>query len=73
MANEPTNQEVANEIGIEEIQVEQYRRETLPLGDGAWLVHFSYDMPKALRHHFTGSFTAVIQARPSITDARQSD
>ncbi|MEX5340603.1 hypothetical protein ABRY74_21725 [Pseudomonas guariconensis] len=62
MDSEPTNREVADAIGVEEAQVERYRQEALRLGDGSWLIHFSYDMPKELRHHFAGSFTAVVSA-----------
>lgn len=47
MDREPTNQEVAAVVGIEESQVEKYRQDALLLGDGSWLVNFSYDMPRA--------------------------
>ena len=69
---EPTNQEVADELGIELAQVERYRTETVLLGDGSWLVHFSFEMPRELRHHFTGSFTAVI-ANPALRDDASSN
>lgn len=69
----PTNQEVAEEVGIDEVQVERYRTETLRLGDGSWLVHFSFDMPRELRHSFTGSFTAIIPGKSLIADARSED
>ncbi|MEG1628566.1 hypothetical protein [Pseudomonas sp.] len=71
METEPTNKEVAVEVGIKEIEVERYRRETLHLGDGSWLVYFSYEMPRELRHHFTGSFTAVVRNSAAGFDARQ--
>jgi len=71
MDTEPTNQEVAVEVGIEVAEVERYRRETIQLGDGSWLVHFSFDMPKELRRRFTGSFTAVISSHAAIEDARR--
>lgn len=60
MNTEPTNQEVAAAVGIDEAQVERYRRETVRLNEGSWLVHFSYEMPRELRYGFTGSFTALI-------------
>lgn len=71
MAIEPTNQEVAVEIGIDEVEVERYRREALQLGDGSWLVYFSYEMPKELRHRFAGSFTAIIPNSFSKGDAQR--
>ena len=60
MDREPTNQEIAAALGIDEDQVDKYRQEAVLLGDGSWLVHFSYDMPRELRHSFTGSFTAIV-------------
>jgi hypothetical protein len=69
----PTNQEVAEEVGIDEAQVERYRTDTLELGDGSWLVHFSFEMPRELRHSFTGSFTAIIPSKSLIADARSED
>lgn len=68
---EPTNQQVAAEVGIEEEEVERYRRESLLLGDGSWLVHFAYEMPKELRHRFTGSFTAIVKADLPDEDVRE--
>ncbi|MFJ4397430.1 hypothetical protein [Pseudomonas sp. NPDC089396] len=68
---EPSNQQVAIEVGIEEEQVERYRRESLLLGDGSWLVHFAYEMPKELRRRFTGSFTAIVKADTPGEDARE--
>ncbi|MCY1430615.1 hypothetical protein D9M71_465650 [compost metagenome] len=73
MDSEPSNQKVAGEIGIEEDQVQRYRREALQLGDGSWLVYFSYDMPSELRHSFTGSFTAIVSDRVAVPDARHDD
>lgn len=73
MDREPTNQEVADVVGIEVDQVEQYRGAALQLGDGSWLVHFSYDMPRELRHSFTGSFTAIVECVTSCVDARSVD
>ncbi|AYG45187.1 hypothetical protein DV532_13125 [Pseudomonas sp. Leaf58] len=73
MDREPTNQEVAAVVGIEESQVEKYRQDALLLGDGSWLVNFSYDMPRELRHSFTGSFTAVVACVASDVDARSVD
>ncbi|MEG1041516.1 MAG: hypothetical protein RSE94_16505 [Pseudomonas sp.] len=72
MDTEPTNQEVAVEVGIEVAEVERYRRETIQLGDGSWLVHFSFEMPRELRHRFTGSFTALISNRAAIEDIRRN-
>ncbi|MDN7143135.1 hypothetical protein KC131_21030 [Pseudomonas sp. JQ170] len=71
MDTEPTNQEVAVEVGIEVAEVERYRRETIQLGDGSWLVHFSFEMPRELRHCFTGSFTAVTSNHAAIEDVRR--
>lgn len=73
MNREPTNKEVAEVIGIEESLVEQYRQEALQLGDGSWLVHFSQDMPKELRHRFTGSFTAIVAGHEHSGEARSGD
>lgn len=70
MDREPTNQEVADVIGIEVAQVEQYRGPALQLGDGSWLVHFSFDMPRELRHSFTGSFTAIVADPLDASDDR---
>ena len=41
MDREPTNQEIAAVVGIDEDQVDKYRQEAVLLGDGSWLVHFS--------------------------------
>jgi len=68
---EPTNQQVAIEVGIEEEEVERYRRESLLLGDGSWLVHFAYEMPKDLRHRFIGSFTAIVKANAPGEEDRE--
>lgn len=69
---EPTDQEVAIAMGIDEAEVQRYRRETTRLNDGAWLIHFAYEMPKELRHHFTGSFTALIERTLPPYDLRKS-
>lgn len=73
MDREPTNQEVADVVGIEVGQVERYRGSALQLGDGSWLVHFSYDMPRELRHSFTGSFTAIVAEAIDPCDHRSPD
>lgn len=70
---EPTNQEVADELGLDPAQVERYRKKTVLLGDGSWLIHFSFEMPRELRHHFTGSFTAIIANTAFRDDPRSSD
>ncbi|EMR47074.1 hypothetical protein PPUTLS46_011475 [Pseudomonas putida LS46] len=70
MDSKPTNGQVAVKVGIDESQVERYRTESLQLGDGSWLVHFSYEMPKELRHSFTGSFTAIIASETVGADDR---
>ncbi|WP_243744034.1 hypothetical protein [Pseudomonas putida] len=72
VSTEPTNQEVAAVVGIDEYQVDKYRTETLQLGDGSWLVSFSYLMPRELRHSFTGSFTVVIAKKAYPQDARRN-
>lgn len=71
MDNEPTNTEVALQIGIDEAQVERYRGDTFRLGDGSWLIHFAFVMPKELRRQFTGSFTVRVE-RP-VADLRRID
>ncbi|MCA4074835.1 hypothetical protein LD001_05755 [Pseudomonas kurunegalensis] len=71
MDREPTNQEIAAALGIDADQVDKYRQEALLLGDGSWLVHFSYDMPRELRHSFVGSFTAIVGI--PVIDARSPD
>ena len=73
MDREPTNQEIAAALGIDEDQVDKYRQEAVLLGDGSWLIHFSYDMPRELRHSFTGSFTAIVESVASSVDARSVD
>nr|WP_240495526.1 hypothetical protein [Pseudomonas putida] len=73
MDREPTNQEVAAVLGIDEDQVDKYRQEAVLLGDGSWLIHFSYDMPRELRHSFTGSFTAIVECVATCVDARSVD
>lgn len=73
MDREPTNQEIAAVVGIGEDQVDKYRQDAVLLGDGSWLIHFSYDMPRELRHSFTGSFTAIVECVPSSVDARSVD
>ncbi|WEK32920.1 MAG: hypothetical protein P0Y58_12240 [Candidatus Pseudomonas phytovorans] len=73
MDREPTNQEVADVVGIEVDQVKQYRDSALQLGDGSWLVHFSFDMPRELRHSFTGSFTAIVAEPLDAIDERSLD
>lgn len=73
MDREPTNQEVADFVGIEVAQVEQYRESALQLGDGSWLVHFSYDMPRELRPSFAGSFKAIVAEPLAASDDRSPD
>ncbi|MFJ4384752.1 hypothetical protein ACIP02_10425 [Pseudomonas sp. NPDC089408] len=73
MDREPTNHEVAAVIGIGEDEVDKYRQEAVLLGDGSWLVHFSYDMPRELRHSFTGSFTAIVAEPVDAGDLRTTD
>ncbi len=73
MDREPTNQEIAAVIGIGEDEVNTYRQEAVLLGDGSWLVHFSYDMPRELRHSFTGSFTAIVAEPFDASDERSQE
>jgi hypothetical protein len=73
MEFEPTNQQVADEVGIDEMHVKRYRREAIQLTDGSWLVYFSYEMPKELRRRFTGSFTAVVRSSAVAADKRHRD
>lgn len=73
MDREPTNQEIAAVIGIGEDEVNTYRQAAVLLGDGSWLVHFSYDMPRELRHSFTGSFTAIVAEPLDASDERSQD
>ncbi|MBC3487210.1 hypothetical protein V7V80_02435 [Pseudomonas kermanshahensis] len=70
MDRKPSNQEVAVAIGISEAEVIRYRSETLLLGDGAWLIHFTFLMPKELRFGLTGSFTHILKAAPPAGDRR---
>ncbi|WP_323147607.1 hypothetical protein, partial [Pseudomonas marginalis] len=70
---EPTNQEVAAVVGIDEHQVDRYRTDSMQLGDGSWLVSFSYVMPRELRHSFTGSFTVVIAKQTCPHDFRREE
>lgn len=70
MPNEPTNQEVATLIDISEAQVQHFRGESYLLGDGTWLVHFAYFMPKELRAKLTGSFTLMIKPHACAGERR---
>lgn len=62
MNDEPSDSLIAVRIGISEQQVAFYRRDTISLGDGSWLVHFAFTMPSELRQRLTGSFTLLWQA-----------
>ncbi len=73
MDKEPSDLLIAVCIGISEQQVTFYRRETFLLGDGSWLVHFAFSMPKELRQQLTGSFTLLLRAPRVPGDARQAD
>ena len=73
MDREPTNREVAAVLGIDEDQVDKYRQEAVLLGDGSWLIHFSFDMPRELRHSFTGSFTAIVPEPVGAGDLRSTN
>ncbi|WEL53759.1 hypothetical protein PZ739_18195 [Pseudomonas kermanshahensis] len=70
MDRKPSNQEIAVAIGISEAEVIRYRSETLLLGDGSWLIHFTFLMPKELRFGLTGSFTHILKAAPPAGDRR---
>lgn len=70
MSEEPSDSLLAILIGISEKQVTQYRRETLLLADGSWLVHFEFFMPKELRHKLTGSFTLLLKPSHIYSDCR---
>ncbi|KEY87682.1 hypothetical protein MBA34_07455 [Pseudomonas capeferrum] len=70
MDRKPSNQEVAVAIGISEAEVLRYRSETLLLGDGSWLIHFTFVMPKELRFGLTGSFSHILKAPPPFDDRR---
>lgn len=63
MKSEPTNLEIATEIGITEAEVERYRGDTFLLGDGSWLIHFGMVMPRELRGGLTGSFTYILRSK----------
>ncbi|MCE5976974.1 hypothetical protein [Pseudomonas sp. JR33AA] len=73
MDEAPSDFSVAVRIGISEQQVTLYRRETFHLGDGSWLVHFAFSMPKELRQQLTGSFTLLLKAQPASGDVRWTD
>ncbi|BDM23028.1 MULTISPECIES: hypothetical protein [Pseudomonas] len=73
MDEEPSDSFIAACIGVSEQQVTLYRREAFLLGDGSWLVHFAFFMPKELRQHLTGSFTLLLKAPRAPGDARQPD
>ncbi|GEM_PF-1385237 len=73
MDSKPTNEMIAREIGISEVQVERYRRDTFLLGDGSWLIHFAYEMPKGLRRRLTGRFTLIFQLPAARADARNDN
>ncbi|MBI6895680.1 hypothetical protein JET64_02545 [Pseudomonas putida] len=73
MDREPTNREVAAEIGITEAEVERYRSDTFRLDDGSWLIHFGFLMPKELRQGLTGSFTFILKADRKPGDLRRPD
>ncbi|GGU79455.1 hypothetical protein GCM10009504_40440 [Pseudomonas laurentiana] len=73
MRGAPTNREIALAIGIDELEVERYRGDTFLLGDGSWLIHFAFEMPRGLRQRLTGSFTLIFKRAPAMADARQED
>ncbi|MDH1099891.1 hypothetical protein [Pseudomonas mosselii] len=73
MDREPTNREVAAEIGITEAEVERYRSDTFRLDDGSWLIHFGFLMPKELRQGLTGSFTFILKADRKSGDLSRPD
>ena len=73
MSEEPSDGVIAVCIGISEQQVTEYRRESFLLGDGSWLVHFAFIMPKELRHQLTGSFTLLLKASRAPGDTRQAN
>jgi hypothetical protein len=70
---EPTNSEIALELGIDEAEVEKYRGDTFLLGDGSWLIHFAYEMPKELRHRLTKGYTLIYTKPLESTGAGQND
>lgn len=73
MDREPTNREVAAEIGITEAEVERYRSDTFRLDDGSWLINFGFMMPKELRKGLTGSFTYILKTDWKPGDLRRPD
>lgn len=60
MLDAPSNLDIARQIGISETDVALYRSEIFRLGDGSWLIHFSFAMPRELRQNLTGSFTFIM-------------
>lgn len=70
MKRKPTNLEIAAEIGITEADVERYRGDTFLLGDGAWLIHFLFQMPRELRGGLTGSFTYILKPKSPGAERR---
>lgn len=73
MENVPSDLAIAELIGISEAEVARYRGDTFLLGDGAWLIHFAFAMPKKLRQRLTGSFTFLLKAPLAPGDTRQPE
>ncbi|RSC25328.1 hypothetical protein EGT09_02460 [Pseudomonas putida] len=70
MDNAPSDLDIARRIGITETEVARYRGDSFLLSDGAWLIHFTFQMPKELRKGLTGSFTFILAAPRAFSDAR---
>jgi len=70
MDDVPSNLDIARRIGITELEVARYRGDSFRLNDGAWLIHFAFQMPKELRKGLTGSFTFILAAPRAASDAR---
>ncbi|MGY4526867.1 hypothetical protein ACVWZT_003681 [Pseudomonas sp. TE21394] len=72
MVEAPSDLDIAGWIGVSETDVALYRGDTFRLKDGSWLIHFSFAMPRELRHSLTGSFTLLVKAE-NPGDRRMSE
>ncbi|WP_347149523.1 hypothetical protein [Pseudomonas sichuanensis] len=72
MENRPSDLKIAGLIGITEADVTRYRGDAFLLGDGSWLIHFAFSMPKYLRQNLTGGFTLIVVDKEA-SDRRSSE
>lgn len=72
MESRPSDIEIAGLIGVSEADVTRYRGDTFLLGDGSWLIHFAFAMPKELRQNLTDEFTLIVGDKDA-SDRRRNE